>query len=280
MPVSFTQLRFMQPSPMARRLLWHVLSVGPVKRDEPERHAGRDKAGAFLFWVHAGEGELTVGRQRLRLAPGRRCWLLNLAHDRTYTPVSGKALTTRGVRFRGPGLEAWLEQLGTPAEFPFPDAAHFNLLRGEYRGLLRLVSRRPAGFEWEVHLRINRILGALLKTRDWLATVPPELPLPVQRVIEAVLADPARSWKAADLPAVAGVSYSTLRMLFARSQDETLQTFLRRVRLDQACGLLRDARLPVKEVARRLNFSSEFYFSHFFRRAMGLSPSQFRRASE
>jgi AraC-like DNA-binding protein len=277
MPVSFAQLRFMQPSPVARRLLWHVLSLGPVTRDEPERHAGMDKAGAFLFWIHAGEGELSVGRQRLRLAPGPRCWLLDLARDRTYTPVPGTALTTQGIRFRGPGLEAWLERLGAPAEFAFRHPAQFHRLRREYRRLLRLVNRRPRGFEWEVHLRLNDLLGVLLKAGDLLAASPPEVPVPVQRVLDAVQADPARSWKAAALPAVAGVSYSTFRVLFQQSQGETLCAFLQRVRLDQACGLLSDARLSVKDVARRLNFSSEFYFSHFFHRATGFSPSQFRR---
>jgi AraC-like DNA-binding protein len=277
MPVSFAQLRFMQPSPVGRRLLWHVLSLGPVTRDEPERHAGMDKAGAFLFWVHAGKGELTVGRQRFRLEPGPRCWLLDLARDRTYTPVTGTELTTRGIRFRGPGLEAWLERLGAPVEFPLRHPAEFDRLRLEHRRLLRLVTRRPRGFEWEVHLRLNHLLGVLLKAADLLAAPPPEVPLPVQRVLEAVQADPTRSWKAAAMPSVAGVGYSTLRTLFQQSQGETLSAFLQRVRLDQCCELLSDARLSVKDVARRLNFSSEFYFSHFFRRATGLSPLQFRR---
>jgi hypothetical protein len=35
MAVSFAKLQFVEPSPEARRLLWHVLSIGSVTRDEP-----------------------------------------------------------------------------------------------------------------------------------------------------------------------------------------------------------------------------------------------------
>ncbi len=63
MPTFFDDLCLVEPSPMARRLLWHILSVGSAWRDEPETHAARDKAGAFLFWVRqrrTSESELKV----------------------------------------------------------------------------------------------------------------------------------------------------------------------------------------------------------------------------
>ena len=51
---------FAEPSAPARRLMWHALSLGSVTRDEPERHAGYDKPGVFLFWVVEGFGHLGV----------------------------------------------------------------------------------------------------------------------------------------------------------------------------------------------------------------------------
>ncbi|UKI34285.1 MAG: helix-turn-helix domain-containing protein [Lentisphaeria bacterium] len=37
--------------------------------------------------------------------------------------------------------------------------------------------------------------------------------------------------------------------------------------------------MNVKEVAGALGFSSEFYFSKFFKRLSGMSPSEYRRRS-
>jgi AraC-like DNA-binding protein len=65
--------------------------------------------------------------------------------------------------------------------------------------------------------------------------------------------------------------------LFKASRSETLHDFLQRSRLAEARRLLGDTRLTIKEVAARLHFSSEFYFSHFFRRVSGMSPSEYRR---
>jgi AraC-like DNA-binding protein len=125
--------------------------------------------------------------------------------------------------------------------------------------------------------RRRSILGGLAAARSiFHASAPPE-PEPVRRVLEAVLAEPERDWQAAEVASLAGVSYSRLRELFKTSRSETLHDFLQRSRLAEARRLLGDTRLTIKEVAARLHFSSEFYFSHFFRRVSGMSPTEYRR---
>jgi len=49
------------------------------------------------------------------------------------------------------------------------------------------------------------------------------------------------------------------------------------VRQDALRPLLADERLSVKDVAVQMSFSSEFYFSHFFRHHTGMTPSEFRQ---
>jgi AraC-like DNA-binding protein len=332
MPVSFSGLHTAEPSPQARRLLWHVLSVGRVWRDEPEHHAGADKAGLHLFWVLHGSGTLETGGTPLALAPGRRCWLVDLRQARSYLPQDGKRLETVGFRFHGPALEAWREALGEDAAF-IPDAAirraraaamlgdlglsaqqglyqkdtalrsgkaqgpmiaadgvrpiaafgfifqeerDFAILQRAQRLLLKLARQRPADWEWRVHETINEVLGHLAQMRRLFQASPMKEPEPVRRVLEVVLAEPDRDWQAAALARIAGVSYSRLRDLFKASRAETLHDFLQRTRLNEARRLLGDPTLTIKEVAARLHFSSEFYFSHFFRKASGMSPTQFR----
>jgi AraC-like DNA-binding protein len=278
--ISFAKLHFVEPTPEARRLLWHVLSIGSVTRDEPEHHDGFDKPGAFLFWVKSGEGVLEVEPGACALAPGPRAWLLDLSKPRTYRPGQGRHLATEGVRFSGLGLDAWLDKLGGDSEFVFADPREFNAMRQAHKKMLALVTRRPSGYEWETHLLLNQVLGALLRVRKLLTAPPKQVPESVRRVIDAVRANPARNWKTPELAGLAGVSYSALRAMFKQSQQETLHELIQRTRLDHARLLLCDARLSVKDVARALNFSSEFYFSHFFHQATGLSPTQFRLKSK
>ncbi len=276
MPNSFAQLHVVEPSATARRLLWHVLSVGRVMLDETDHHEGFDKPGAHLFWVASGAGEMIHAGACHALVPGKECWLVDLRRPRTYHPRDGEKLVTAGFRFGGINLAAWQEMLGPSPVFAFDTRADLLVVQRAQRELRRLVIRRPAGYEWRAHELVQQVLGRLLAQRDLLAA-PVPTPAPVRRVLDAVLAEPTRDWRVRELAAIAGASYSALRALFKATQHESIHEFLQRMRLDQARMLLGDPRLAIKDVAQCLNFSSEFYFSHFFREASGMSPSQFRR---
>ena len=273
----FSQLYVMDPSPRARRLFWHLLSVGTVTLNEPDRHEGMDKPGAHLFWVHSGRGTLEVPDRSYPLKAGNGCWLVDMKKPRTYAPLPGKRIVNSGLRFGGPELEAWREELGGNCEFSL-DPRDFAFVKKSTQALLRLVRHRPSGIEWEIHVLITEILGRLLKARRVFALPRVEVPAPLARAVSLVMADPSRDWKVTDLALAAGVSRSGLQRLFKTFQHESIHEFLLRTRLDQARQLLCDERLAIKEVSARLNFSSEFYFSRFFRKRTGMSPRRFRES--
>jgi len=56
----------------------------------------------------------------------------------------------------------------------------------------------------------------------------------------------------------------------------TPKAFLVKCLLEKIISRLCDSARTIKEVARELNFSSEFYLSRFFRKSMGISPSSYR----
>jgi len=272
-----SNLIFVEPSPIARRLLWHLFSVGSRRVIGPDHHAPFEKPGAHLFWTQSGAGELEYENRRFALRRGRKVWLVDMSKPRTYIPAPDGYLTITGFRFGGPGLEFWHEEIrrGQSSEFEVND---LGLVKRTYAELLRLARRRPAGWEWQVHLLITDVLGRLLMSRRLLVSPQAELPEPVVRALNAIAANPLRDWKARELAGVAKVSYSGLRALFRKCGQGTIHQHIQRARLDQARLLLADRRLSVKDVAAQLNFSSEFYFSQFFRHHTGLSPTAYRQS--
>ncbi|HEY3761659.1 MAG TPA: AraC family transcriptional regulator [Verrucomicrobiae bacterium] len=273
---SSNNLVFVDPSPIARRLLWHLFSLGARRITEPDHHESFEKPGAHLFWVQSGTGELEHKSGRLSLNRSKKVWLADMSKPRIYIPMPGRHLTITGFRFGGPGLEFWYEEfrVNENAEFIVDD---FNFVTRTMSELLRLVRRRPTGWEWQIHLAITQIMGKLLVSRDLLDSPHAELPEPVVRVLNAISANPLRDWKAKELASVGKVSYSGLRALFQASGQGTIHTHIQRARLDQARLLLADKRLSIKDVSGQLNFSSEFYFSHFFRQHTGMTPTEFRQ---
>jgi AraC-like DNA-binding protein len=273
---STDNLTFVDPSPVARRLLWHLFSLGSRRVTQIDRHERFEKPGAHLFWVQSGEGELEYKSTKFELKRGKKVWLVDMSRPRTYIPAPGKHLAIVGFRFGGPGLEFWHEAIRVEEnpEFILDDARFSATLQSE---LLRLVRRKPTGWEWQVHLRITEMLGKLLMARELLTSPHAELPAPVVRVLNAISANPLRDWKAKELAVIGKVSYSGLRAAFQKSGQGTVHEHIQRARLDQARLLLADKRLSIKDVSGQLNFSSEFYFSHFFRHHTGMTPTDFRQ---
>jgi AraC-like DNA-binding protein len=273
---SSDKLTFVDPSPVARRLLWHLFSIGSRRLEQPDHHQRFEKPGAHLFWVQSGEGELEHEIGRFALRPGKKVWLVDMGKPRTYIPAPNRHLTITGFRFGGPGLEFWHEEIRGDgnAEFILDD---FGFVKQAYSELLRLMRRRPTGWEWQIHVVITNMLGKLLMSRHFLDSPQAELPEPVVRVLNAISANPLRDWKARELAVVGKVSYSGLRALFQKSGQGTVHEHIQRGRLDHARLLLADKRLSVKDVAVQLSFSSEFYFSHFFRHHTGMTPTEFRQ---
>ena len=273
---SADKLTFVDPTPISRRLLWHIFSVGSRRMVQADRHERFEKPGAHLFWVQSGEGELEYKSRRFPLRRGKEVWLVDMGRPRTYIPAPNRHLTIAGFRFGGPGLEFWHEAFHDDenAEFPLED---LKLVARSQSELLRLAHRRPTGWEWQIHVIITNLLGKLLMSRNLLDSPQAELPAPVVRVMNAISANPLRDWKAKELAMVGKVSYSGLRAAFKKSGHGTVHEHIQRARLDQARLLLADKRLSVKDVAGQLSFSSEFYFSHFFRHHTGMSPTDFRK---
>jgi AraC-like DNA-binding protein len=73
------------------------------------------------------------------------------------------------------------------------------------------------------------------------------------------------------------VSPDYLRKMFRSEFGETITHYILRRRLELAAKLLLTTPLLVKEIAVRSGFQTEYYFSRAFRKAQGVSPTQYRK---
>lgn len=79
------------------------------------------------------------------------------------------------------------------------------------------------------------------------------------------------------LAARRGVSREAFSRRFSAMAGIAPKQFLLRAILNRACRLLLERGTKVKDAAIELGFSSEYYFSRFFRRQTGMPPGQFQK---
>jgi len=81
----------------------------------------------------------------------------------------------------------------------------------------------------------------------------------------------------ADVARSLNVSYRHLARTFRQVTGVTIIEKLNDIRINRAKMLLRQTDMTIKEIARRVGFENEFYFSKTFGRSVFTSPSEFRR---
>ncbi len=80
----------------------------------------------------------------------------------------------------------------------------------------------------------------------------------------------------ATLAKLKGVRQDCFSRAFTRDMDVTPKAFITRVLMRKASAMLQSPDTRIREVAEALNFSSEYYFSRFFKKHAGIPPLHFR----
>ena len=265
-----------ESSAAARRLLWHMTMGVDAVYAKAMSHQPYEKRAASIFWVISGSGRLCLGDRTLPLSVRRSFWIVDLEKPRAYLPDPGAKLAMTMIHFSGPNLECWLEELKVHdnPEFQWED---WDFLRRWRIDLMRLARQRPVGWEWKAHERLMSLLGRLATERKVWSFAECKAPAAVAKVIALVSNSPFRKWTVRELAKRTGASYAHLRRQFHQARGESVQHFISTLRVDHARRLLAQESRSIKDISAAMQFSSEFNFSHFFRKHAGISPSRYRQ---
>lgn len=73
-----------------------------------------------------------------------------------------------------------------------------------------------------------------------------------------------------------GISYSLFRKEFKEYTGYAPSQYFQELKIRNAKELLAESKLPIKEISYKLNFSSYEYFLSFFKKRVGITPTEYR----
>ncbi len=84
----------------------------------------------------------------------------------------------------------------------------------------------------------------------------------------------------ADVAQKVGISVGYLSTLFQRELSKGFVDYLNEIRIEHACTYLRQNYLKTYEIAYKVGFKDEKYFSKVFKKIKGQSPSEYRKSNQ
>ncbi|OCT11218.1 DNA-binding response regulator [Paenibacillus pectinilyticus] len=101
-------------------------------------------------------------------------------------------------------------------------------------------------------------------------------PEPIWKAVKLLHDNPAAEWSVSDVAGQVGLSRSHFSILFKKAVGDSYVAFQYKRKLKLAYGLLKDTALTMQEIAERTGLGDSKYFSKWFKRCTGQTPSQYR----
>ncbi|MFD9397088.1 AraC family transcriptional regulator [Streptomyces sp. NPDC060000] len=173
-----------------------------------------------------------------------------------------------------------------------PDVVHLPARLGTHRSLRAAVEllameldERSPGSDAIVTALLDTLLLYIVRawwqlergagrTAGWAAALADPA---VSAALRAIHGDPARSWTVQELGGEGGLSRAAFARRFTALVGEPPLTYLTWWRMTTAGRLLRADDVPLRQVAQRTGYTSEFAFAKAFKREYGVAPGQYRR---
>jgi AraC-like DNA-binding protein len=192
--------------------------------------------------------------------------------DNRYWSAPGVAQEKIFFICRGTLVKSLLEIYGLEKSYIVKDAG--SLVK-YFKNMLILAKQYGTRKDREAALVFHKFMQAahLIVFKD----DEPPLPPVVQKLHKLLDAHLEKKIDFARISKEIAYSQAYIVRLFKKHMGVTPHEYILRRRIETAQLLLRHSTLSIKEIAERLVFSDQYHFSNYFKKCLGMSPSQFRK---
>jgi len=267
------------PAEWQRDLFYSVVRGGQLKAGIEHRIQRETYPGHELIFCTAGQGWIQVNGKRHEVSANDLLWV-NCHHPHAYGSDSKQPWELYWIRVEGRPLEKVANLLEMKSQ-PVIQNIDPEKAKQEFELILQhMIGNRPSDAAL-INAAVTAIIALIFHARlSDSETIQPELPMPVQKALEKMRLYYHTPIRVAELAQVAGMSESHFSRQFKTAIGTSPIDWLRRERINQAKHRLIESDDAIKEVARQVGYSDQFFFSKDFKKMTQLTPSKFREQEQ
>lgn len=237
----------------------------------------RDMEGYIFQYTLEGNGYFEVDGGTHILSPGK-AFFISLPHESRYyyrnNQESPLPWTFFYLHLSGPAIKPFYERI-MEMQGPVLELSRESHVIDQSIDLLHRLNLNPSLGRYEGSQWLYQFLFSLLK----------EVESPLHRP-KNLLVEQCLSWMKThytspiNLEAMSqdfGVTYPHLARVFHREQGITPIQYLTHLRLEHGMNLLINSSYTIKKIAEECGFSCANYFSKVFKRALQITPDEYRK---
>ena len=252
----------------------------PQKNNHPAQFRpvaeGRVLSEFQLIYITRGEGIFTSSGITCQVKPGSIMLVLpGLKH--AYRPLLETGWHEYWVGFKGEYFSRLLEEGRlSPDQVFFETGLHDSILSIFSQIFDEIRAQRPL-YQMKACASILSLVSEVL-TRERRK----EQPNYYEKIVtKAKYLMETNVYSAINLPSISdqlGVSTSRLNEIFKTYTSMTPYQYYIHIKIHKAEGILEQEDIPIKEVAYKMGFEDQYYFSRLFKNKTGIAPSDWKKA--
>ncbi len=225
-------------------------------------------------YIIAGEGTVILDEKKYTAREGD-IYLLPAGHEQLYYSDAKNPWTKIWFNARGPLIDELLHIYNT-RNIPV-----FSQSGGkEYLTTILDIGRENAYCVKEKHEKAAIVFHQLLQYLYGIFYARKEEYSEETKILKEYIANHiTEDISLKDLSSLVYLSESQIIRVFKQDMGKTPYEYILELKIGQAKLLLRSTRLMIKEIAFRLGFCDEHYFSYLFKQKTGQTPSAYRKSS-
>ncbi len=232
---------------------------------------GRTLAEYQVIYITSGRGIFEVD-QRRHVISGGSIMVIFPGVPHFYRPDYDVGWTEYWVGFKGPSADALCEQGFLSRRTPVYEAGLQNSLLSIYTQIFDLVASQQPLYQPRASSCVLALIAEILALQRK-AAQPTHSQQLVDKAKFLMEENIDGELNLSRIGEALGVSTSHLNAVFKSYTAMTPHQYLISIKIRKAKDLLESGDLAIKEVAFRLGFRDQYYFSRLFKHKTGISPS-------